>query len=870
MIDGPAHYVDSAKGNDATDGTRDKPFQTFGHAISKVKPGQTIYLRGGTYYEHVSITVAGTTDKPITIRSFPGELAIIDGGIREFFETPEKAWEPCPDGVKGEYQSVKSYPNPEARADGSNVLGNFGDSLVPLHAYRFIGDLRTDNVYFNLKTNTGGESSIYCGPGLFYDRGSGRIHVRLAHTGMKYLSDKDNYRGETDPRKMPLVVAGQRENSPLSLRGAKHIRVQDLVVRGASGPTVELLQCEDIEFDGVTAYGGSTCFVARDSTGLRLAHSACRGLAAPWTFRGSLKYRAIESRLFSASGWTPTGVDNRDFELAYSEFTDSVDGVFIGSVRGLRMHHCLIENVSDDAVFLTAGTGFDGITPGGDMQIYQNRFARCLTCFAFGVGHGRQKVLASGFQTGSGSHIFRNVFDLRKPVMYQQPRSPEDKAEITSNGRFAGDHGGPAWEPMTIYHNTIIADDAPRYTYATWGLGNAMGRGTKRRVFNNIVVQLNALPGATFPPVISDFQADGNLNWSVALGPMQTADPFTKFRQSKAFTDSKQQYPPGWGANDRFADPKFAKFDPVVKINDLRLQMGSPAIDAGVAIPNEWPDPLREKGKPDIGALPFESEPWAIGVNGRLNVFGGGEKKTTIARLPPLQYTPRPALIDERHKPAAIVEGYPAFDVPLLHFAFRKQQVNVDVFEKDWLDSSKYGQYGTIILSGNLARAKVEHATFNAQDIKNLETFLNDGGTFILTVSGREAFRSPDGQKFLTQTLGNGPPSKNKEAKPAVLMPNHPWLKHLNAKEPPAWIGNLTKPGALNPKQGDRIIGTADGNSLLYRQQVGKGQFIFIGWEVHDSLPYTRDKPSSVEMETTFEQQMQILLNIAADLYSKK
>jgi hypothetical protein len=57
---------------------------------------------------------------------------------------------------------------------------------------------------------------------------------------------------------------------------------------------------------------------------------------------------------------------------------------------------------------------------------------------------------------------------------------------------------------------------------------------------------------------------------------------------------------------------------------ELRLQAGSPAIDAGLPIPAEWPDPLRESGdaKPDSGALPHGTEAWGVGVHGRIPLFG--------------------------------------------------------------------------------------------------------------------------------------------------------------------------------------------------------------------------------------------------------
>ncbi|MCE9532110.1 MAG: hypothetical protein K8T89_13445, partial [Planctomycetes bacterium] len=69
--------------------------------------------------------------------------------------------------------------------------------------------------------------------------------------------------------------------------------------------------------------------------------------------------------------------------------------------------------------------------------------------------------------------------------------------------------------------------------------------------------------------------------------------------------------------------------------------------------------------------------------------------------------------------------------------------------------------------------------------------------------------------------------------------------------------------------KGENIIGTAE-NSLLYRQRVGEGQFIYIGWQLHDTLPYTRDKASSLMAEKAFEEQMRILTNIVADVLPAK
>src|SRR5712672_1135500 len=98
MATGPAYYVDPLHGTAAGDGSRAKPWKTIEAAVEHLRPGDTLYLRGGTYFENVTLALAGTEKAPITIRSVPGELAIIDGGLREFEDAPQAAWEPVSGG----------------------------------------------------------------------------------------------------------------------------------------------------------------------------------------------------------------------------------------------------------------------------------------------------------------------------------------------------------------------------------------------------------------------------------------------------------------------------------------------------------------------------------------------------------------------------------------------------------------------------------------------------------------------------------------------------------------------------------------------------------------------------------------------------
>lgn len=104
---GPAFYVDANNGDDSAKGSKRMPWKTVQNALERLSSGDTLYLREGVYYENVYIDLSGREGKPVTVRGYPGERAIIDGGIREFFESPSSAWEPFDDGGKSEYRSAK-------------------------------------------------------------------------------------------------------------------------------------------------------------------------------------------------------------------------------------------------------------------------------------------------------------------------------------------------------------------------------------------------------------------------------------------------------------------------------------------------------------------------------------------------------------------------------------------------------------------------------------------------------------------------------------------------------------------------------------------------------------------------------------------
>jgi hypothetical protein len=74
-----AKYYVSKTGSDSNPGTIKLPWLTIQHAANSVSAGATVYVFRGVYNEAVNFPASGTASAPITLRSYPGQTAVIDG-----------------------------------------------------------------------------------------------------------------------------------------------------------------------------------------------------------------------------------------------------------------------------------------------------------------------------------------------------------------------------------------------------------------------------------------------------------------------------------------------------------------------------------------------------------------------------------------------------------------------------------------------------------------------------------------------------------------------------------------------------------------------------------------------------------------------
>jgi hypothetical protein len=581
--EGSRAYFLAPSGSDTRgNGSETNPWQSWDMAASMLRPGDTLYMRGGVYFMHGKAhwSASGTTRNPVTIRAFPGEMPLITTAYPEFHLDPDTAWEPVPardGGVDFEYRSTRTYS-----LSYPVVAGRFSDSYYPLFAYSRETDFRSENEFRieGLQNRADHPLGFWAGPGARWNGGDGRIHIRLRHTNRQWLDTEDylgigkdfvtnNYKGATDPRELSLLLIGARSEDAMIKVSADHVRIFDLVF--ASHFNLEVTGT-NLLLENIWSFTGDNSALLSRASKTRYTHCTFRGVEAPWNNRFTSKDRSI-------SPYTVHLIAGTDIEIDHCEVTDGHDAILCTNEgpQNLDFHHNLVERNTDDALFLPPKQQ-------SVKRIYQNIFRMNLSHLPFRDG------TATAEGEGDGTYICRNLFDMRPAT----PGRPAAEGVIQASEYYNGynlrmEHADIVTYPgLYFYHNTVLARGNKR-TYCQ-GITEKYDDSI-RRVFNNIFVQSDLRPQQNIRRSNGDLDFGYNLQWSLTKGSSGT-----------------------W-PGDVHSDPKFEKWTADWRdTDDFHLQRDSPAIGAGKDLPSEWFDPLRDLDPDhDMGAIPF-------GVSG--NPFG--------------------------------------------------------------------------------------------------------------------------------------------------------------------------------------------------------------------------------------------------------
>lgn len=72
-------YYVAENGGGSVDGTIEHPFQSINEALAVAEPGDTVFVRGGTYREQVFFPKSGNDEHRIVLKAYEGETPVITG-----------------------------------------------------------------------------------------------------------------------------------------------------------------------------------------------------------------------------------------------------------------------------------------------------------------------------------------------------------------------------------------------------------------------------------------------------------------------------------------------------------------------------------------------------------------------------------------------------------------------------------------------------------------------------------------------------------------------------------------------------------------------------------------------------------------------
>jgi hypothetical protein len=579
----PGKYVDAASGVDAAaGGTSVAPWRTLAYAVPRLAPGDTLYLRGGSYRESVVVSGSGTAAAPITIAGYPCERAIIDPAVPEFRTAGNADWE-LVDASLGEYRSLKTY-------SGSNgyivayVLGlpGYENERMRLVPYVSAAAFRaTSEEYVD------GSTPFYIGPGIFKDP-DGRIHIRLAKTadlraveqryGTLFATDRP------DPRSHAILLSAAA--SAVELRGS-YLTLRNLTLN--QGHETIRLAGSYLRLEDLTVWSGyyAVRTAAAGVHHVTILRSRIYSDQPRWIFWSDMKDPPAP-----ADWLRQTIVDLRqgahDWEIAYSHIRGSgQDLVGVNDDEyNLVVHHSRLENCGDDAFEL------EGTTNVGRIEIYENYIGNCLTAVAPGQDTP---------QFDGPLLFYRNVVAfMRNPPINRQ-------AGINTWNFGGGDRFG--YEYMFKHGSgSSYSTQNTHYYQNTLLMLNHSGKGLNLRpkypadtiLANNLLVMVNGRVNESYQTGAGQV-VDGNLYWKV--NTVDTDALLASYDTVPAFASATGFETHGLGSvARRGTDPRFATlglgfadrsqevWEPlatgeVFGPRDFTLAADSPALGAGIALP---------------------------------------------------------------------------------------------------------------------------------------------------------------------------------------------------------------------------------------------------------------------------------------------
>jgi len=635
-------YHVSTTGNDSHSGTPDHPFHTIQKAANVMRPGDTCFVRGGTYRETVRVRTGGTEEAPIRFAAFPGEVVVIDGT-----ERIEGEWRPYEGSI---YQTSVDWPFsqlfvdrammiearwPNARfdqlldrdrwaetAEGSRY-GRVVDPGLARTGIDWTGATATLNVAHQFFTWTRTVRSHTPGSEAFeYDRDLPGITHHADKTkpwehNRYYLSGK---LGALDcPTEWFLDETA----------GSLYLWAPD--GRDPSSHTVEAkardygFDVEDVshvEIEGFHFFGCTFRFVDSHHCKVESCHLRFPNYTARIT---EMDADRRESPKTSVEGTHNTV---RDCSLAYSP----TSGISIHGSHSV-IENCLVHDVCWNGSLTYAGIRLE---PERDSQAPEGgSIARRNTVFDAGnvclIVNRMPNNIVEYNHLSRGGRACKDVSLLytHLPLIDGTVMRYNWVHDCHTEHIALGIRGDDQTRGLTLHHNVVWNCD--------WD--GIVVKGENNRIYHNTCLNNGQLDILIFntPEPLKPWREQ----WPLLEEQNRNTETYNNCAQKIRGSRGRKVIPPGGDATSNYegSEPRLRDPDNL----DFRPKGDSPLCGAGREIPGFTGD--CEGGAPDIGAYDHRAEPWTAGYQNRfwtstpeIRVADGKDAKLKVAlTMPPLE-----------------------------------------------------------------------------------------------------------------------------------------------------------------------------------------------------------------------------------------
>jgi parallel beta-helix repeat protein len=192
-------YYVAPGGSDSSPGTLAQPFATVNQGVSVLTPGDTLYLRGGTYNEALLNDIpSGTATAPVTISAYPGEAVTLQAPASGYgrgidlsgsfqyirilnltLDGSLTTGNDSADGIKISYGNTNEFAHDILVSDCT--IAHFGSQGILITSDPTMGDATDHNQILNCNIYDNGAARAELGHGMYVESDYNTIQACTIH-----------------------------------------------------------------------------------------------------------------------------------------------------------------------------------------------------------------------------------------------------------------------------------------------------------------------------------------------------------------------------------------------------------------------------------------------------------------------------------------------------------------------------------------------------------------------------------------------------------------------------------------------------------------------------------------------------------------